>query len=233
MWLRRPRRRSPSLLRRRSFGSEGWTRQSRYGDGAKRNPPRRTAAGATPSRGAPPCAPTIGGNFGFSPTVHFFNGRLGNVGAMKRSPLMQRLDEILRSSKLSAGGFLGNDRRPLEEIIEADLRTVSASAHSLAEIAGRMRAITAAARRGQEMTVTVDDKLAARVMAVRGLIPCPWPHPGRFEKLVTNIERRDSGKSIRWSDLNIHMIEAHGFFEGRGSCFRIEPRELIEIVFWR
>jgi len=27
------------------------------------------------------------------------------------------------------------------------------------------------------------------------------------------------------------MIEAHGFFQGRGSSFRLEPKELVDVVF--
>jgi hypothetical protein len=31
--------------------------------------------------------------------------------------------------------------------------------------------------------------------------------------------------------LNIHLVEEHGFFEGRGAFFRIEPEELIRVIF--
>jgi hypothetical protein len=36
---------------------------------------------------------------------------------------------------------------------------------------------------------------------------------------------------IRWSDLSLHFIEAHGFFQGKGSPFRLEPRGLVEALF--
>jgi hypothetical protein len=36
---------------------------------------------------------------------------------------------------------------------------------------------------------------------------------------------------MHWSDLNIHLIAKHGFFEGKGSAFRIEPKELISTIF--
>ena len=150
---------------------------------------------------------------------------------MKRSPEMQRLEEILRSSKFAMGGFLGPDTRPLEEIVEADTAAVAKSGRTLSEIASRMRDITTAARLGQETAVKIDENLEAVTTATRGLIPCPWPHAERFPKTVTTLTRTDTGKSIRWSDLSIHMIEAHGFFEGRGTAFRIEPRDLIDILF--
>jgi hypothetical protein len=40
-----------------------------------------------------------------------------------------------------------------------------------------------------------------------------------------------TGKTIRWSLLGIHMIEEHGFFEGRGATFRLDPKELVNVVF--
>ena len=150
---------------------------------------------------------------------------------MKRSPDMQRLDEILRSSKLTSGGFLGSDTRPVEEVIEADTAAVVQAGHSLEEIADRMKAITEEAKRGLETNVRIGEKLEARTTSARGVIPCPWPHPGRYGKTVTTVRRVDTGQSIQWSDLSIHLIEAHGFFEGRGTPFRIEPRTLIEILF--
>ena len=53
----------------------------------------------------------------------------------------------------------------------------------------------------------------------------------RFAKRVTTIKLTESGEAISWSDLNIHLIEEHGFFEGKGSAFRIEPGELVRVIF--
>jgi hypothetical protein len=150
---------------------------------------------------------------------------------MKRTPHMQKLEETLRASKIVAGGFLGTDERPLEEIIEADGAEVTGLDRSIPEIATRMWEITDLAKRGLETSVEIDEGLEARVIEARGPIPCPWPHPGRFSKTVVMATRTGTGKSVRWTELNIHMIEAHGFFEGRGSGFRIEPADLIEVLF--
>lgn len=144
---------------------------------------------------------------------------------------MERLEQILRSHKISGPGFLGTDERPLEEIIEADAAALYRAGKSVEEVVQRMREITEAARAGLETTVDINENLQARIIDSRGLIPCPWPHPGSYGKAVTIAARLDTGKSIRWSELNIHMIEAHEFFEGRGSYFRIDPELLVEIIF--
>jgi len=150
---------------------------------------------------------------------------------MKRSPDMQRLEEVLRSSKLVAGGFLGTDTRPLEAVIESDLGEVERLGRTIPEVTSRMWEIADLAKRGLETTVHIESSLEARVIEARGPMPCPWPHAGTFLKTVVTATRTDTGKSVRWTELNIHMIEAHGFFEGRGSLFRIEPRDLVDVIF--
>ena len=77
----------------------------------------------------------------------------------------------------------------------------------------------------------IDNKRHVKVDEAKGSLVCPWPHPGRYAKRVTTVKLIQTGQIIKWSDLNIHLIEEHGFFEGKGALFRIEPRELIEIIF--
>jgi len=150
---------------------------------------------------------------------------------MKDSAETDRLEKILKSHKFSASGFLGNDSRSIMEIIESDEAALLKAGKSREKTAARMREITRQAKAGLETPVIINPGLEAQVVDARGTLPCPWPHPGRYGKTVTTATRTDTGQSIKWSELNIHMIESHGFFEGRGSYFRIEPEELIEIIF--
>jgi hypothetical protein len=150
---------------------------------------------------------------------------------MKESPQMQKLEQILRSSRLVSGGFMGDDRRSLNEIIGADAAAVSQLGFKMQQIAERMQAITdtAIARLGN--WTEVDEKRQAVVEEAKGSLVCPWPHSGRYAKRVTTVKHSDSGEIIKWSDLNIHLIGTHGFFEGRGAAFRIEPDKLTRIIF--
>ena len=150
---------------------------------------------------------------------------------MKRSPDVEKLEQVLRSSRLVAGGFLGSDTRTPEEIIQEDTAKAELLGQSVSHIAARMKDITEKAKAGLGTVVNINDRLECRVTDTRGWIPCPWPHPGRYSKAVTHVKRTDTGESIRWSDLSIHMIGEHGFFEGHGSSFRIDPEQLIKIIF--
>jgi len=150
---------------------------------------------------------------------------------MKESPQNKKLEALLRSSKLVAGGFLGADKRGVSEIIDADKNELSRLGFTGEQIAGRMQEITNVAKTGLGTWVRINDNLEAKTDEARGFLPCPWPHAGRFVKRVTTVRRINTSETIQWSDLNIHLIGRHGFFQGKGSTFRIEPKRLIEMIF--
>lgn len=150
---------------------------------------------------------------------------------MKKSPKAQKLEEMLRSSKLVLGGFIGTDTRSLLEIIDADMAQLAKNKTTCQTIAARMRHITELAQSGLGNWIKIDEHRQAMTEEAKGILVCPWPHPGKFPKRVTTLKLIDSGQSIRWADLNIHLIAEHAFFEGKGSAFRIEPKELISFIF--
>jgi hypothetical protein len=149
----------------------------------------------------------------------------------KESPQLQKLQEILRSSKLVAGGFMGSDSRCVLDIIDADVAELSRLSVTAEDIALRMRQISDIAKAALGNWAEIDPRRQAMTEEAKGALPCPWPHPGKFAKRITTVTLTDSGETIRWSDLNIHLIADHAFFEGRGSPFRIEPQKLIRIIF--
>lgn len=150
---------------------------------------------------------------------------------MKESPQNKKIETMLRSSKLVAGGFMGIDTRSVSEIIDSDINELSKADLTCEQVAGRMQKITDTAKSGLGTWVPINDILQAKTDDARGFIPCPWPHSGRFIKRITTLRHVDTGEAIQWSDLNIHLIGQHGFFQGQGSNFRIEPKKLIEMIF--
>lgn len=150
---------------------------------------------------------------------------------MKESPQTNKLDRMLRSSKLAAGGFMGSDTRSAAEVIDADASELSRLGHTAQEVATKMQSITDAAKAGLGTWVQIDDNRRVAAAEARGFSICPWPHSGRYVKRVTTVERLDTGATVCWSDLSIHLIAEHGFFEGKGSAFRVEPARLVAIIF--
>jgi hypothetical protein len=150
---------------------------------------------------------------------------------MKESPQDRKLEELLRSSRLAAGGFMGHDTRSASEVIDADTAELSRLGFTKEQAAEQMRQITKVAISGLGTWVQVGDDLEGKVDEAKGRLICPWPHKGQLAKRITIVKVIETGESIRWSDLNTHLISEHGFFEGKGSNFRIEPRELVRIIF--
>ncbi len=150
---------------------------------------------------------------------------------MEPLPQEKKLEYLLRSSKIVADGFLGNDPRSPEQIIETDLSALMHLGYTPEQVAERMQELTAIAIPQMGNAIRASDKLEVSCEDYKGDIICPWPHPVRLAKRVTVAKRLDTAESVRWSDLNIHMIAEHGFFEGHGSAFRVEPALLVRVIF--
>ncbi len=149
---------------------------------------------------------------------------------MKQSREMEKLEAMLRSSQLVAGGFLGDDSRNVSEVIEADRFVLEEAGVTASDLAKQMRKITDAAKKELGRRVMVDDRLEAWVNEAKGVLVCPWPHSGDFAKRTTMVKDVDTGESLIWSDLNIHLIKEHCFFEGKGSALRLCPAKLIKHI---
>ncbi len=150
---------------------------------------------------------------------------------MKKSPQTEKLEQMLRSSRLVADGFMGTDMRSLAEIIESDAAETARLGRTCDQIGLRMRQITDIATTGLGAWVDVDDKRRAMVNEAKGAIICPWPHPGKYAKRITILKLKTNDQTISFSDLNTHLIAEHGFFQGKNSRFRIKPKEIIEMIF--
>jgi hypothetical protein len=150
---------------------------------------------------------------------------------MKKSPQLQKLEEVLKSTKFSASGFMGNDQRNLWEIIDEDAAAVSKAGKTMEQVASRMQELTDAGADGLGDWIAIGQNLLVMVDDNRGVIPCPWPHHVRCLKRITTVQNTCTNRKLRWSELNVHLIRAHGFFEGKGSPFRLEPLILIQTIF--
>jgi hypothetical protein len=126
---------------------------------------------------------------------------------------------------------MGSDPRLSSEIITEDAARLASLGKTAAQIAERLQQLRDLARPALGNWIEVGDNLLVKSEDYKGFIVCPWPHAGRYEKRITTAQRRDTGKNISWTDLNIHLIGEHGFFEGKGAFFRIEPEELIAVIF--
>lgn len=78
--------------------------------------------------------------------------------------------------------------------------------------------------------MSIDDVFDVRVDSVRGKLPSPFGGPGMYDKVNTTVVNKRLGREVTFTDLHIHFVRDHGFYEGKGSLFRLEPHDLIEIL---
>lgn len=149
---------------------------------------------------------------------------------MKQTPRMAKIQANMRPGVMSLHGFLGTDPRDLADILAEDDGLVRRKGYTHRDIAERMMELREIGLAGLEDFITVDPYFEVRVESVRGKLPCPFGDPGIFPKTNITVRNLKTGKEVVYTDLHIHMVQAHGFYEGKGSPFRIDPVELAEIL---
>ena len=149
---------------------------------------------------------------------------------MKQTPQMQAVQRALRPGNITRDGFLGTDPRELSDLLAADDAVVKALDLTHRRIAERMTALRDAGRRGLGDFISVPQHFEVRVDSVRGQLPCPFGHPGLIAKTNITVRNLALKAEVTFTDLNIHLIADHGFYEGRGSPFRVDPAGLAHIL---
>ncbi|MBN1624247.1 MAG: hypothetical protein JXN10_09770 [Clostridia bacterium] len=149
---------------------------------------------------------------------------------MKQSPRYNQIQENMKPGAFTAHGFLGEDDRALKDIIRQDDADVEKLDLSHAQIAGRMQYFTELGKELLDIPVVVDEIYEVLVDDHRGEIPCPFADNQKAIKTNTRFTNKKLGITIYWSDLNIHMIRYHGFYEGKGSFFRNDPQKLAKAL---
>lgn len=149
---------------------------------------------------------------------------------MKESPRDKSLLSNLQASKFSAGGFLGSDQRPVDEIIADDLRQLGEIGRTVDEAVQLLNDAYERTREGLGKDVTLLPGVTGRFYESMGRIPSPFRGDGVFEKGEAVITDEDSGNSLIITKLGIHLIEKHHFFQGSGSRYRIEPQQVFQIL---
>ncbi|MDY7028024.1 MAG: hypothetical protein SVR04_06980 [Spirochaetota bacterium] len=149
---------------------------------------------------------------------------------MKQTPQMKKIQENMRPGVLTLHGFLGTDKRDLVEILEDDAAEVRRLGTTHQAIADRMKYLRDQGMRGLGEFIDVEPHFEVRVDSVRGGIPSPFGDAGLIRKTNTTVRNKALSREIVYTDVNIHLIGVHGFYEGRGSLFRMEPGELVEVL---
>ena len=149
---------------------------------------------------------------------------------MKQTPQEKHIYENFKPGKITKDGFLGNDTRHIHDIIEEDMHILSRLNVSKEQIADRLQYFIEEGKKGLETPLDLGN-FTTQVIWRRGMLPSPFGDPKRlYHKIVATVVNKTLNKEITYTQLNVHMIRDHGFFEGKGSVFRVEPEEIVEVL---
>jgi hypothetical protein len=149
---------------------------------------------------------------------------------MKQTPQEKHIYENFKPGKISKDGFLGDDTRHIHDIIDDDRRTLDRLGITKEQMAERLQYFIEEGKKGLESVVDLGD-FTTQIQWDRGMLPSPFGDPKRlYHKIVAIVFNKKLQKEIRYTQLNVHMIREHGFFEGKGSVFRLEPEEVVTVL---
>ena len=141
---------------------------------------------------------------------------------MQETPEDKALEDRLGASKFSGEGFLGTDHRTVDEIIAEDRRTLERLGLPRERLLAALRDVFDKARAELGGEIPVRPGVVAVAHESMGRIPSPFRGDGVFEKGDV-VLRSASGEELVLTALGLSMIEKHGFFQGRGSRYRVDP----------
>jgi len=142
---------------------------------------------------------------------------------MDQPPEQKKLRERLEPSFFSGTGFLGEDQRPIDEIVATDMQRIQTAEIELTELISRLKSAYETTKNALGAPVMIQPGVEGKFYESMGRIPSPFRGDGVFEKGEAHIKALDTGESLIITQLSLHLIEKYHFFQGRGCRYRIDP----------
>jgi hypothetical protein len=168
------------------------------------------------------------------------------VGGKNSTELIRKLKEIhgrsiadlekdMRPGGISTSGFLGPDEKLLD-VLAADNKFVVDDCGLTHQILARhlheLAAIglwQSARREDKKPFVYYGRRFQIQMKFSRGKQPSPFKD-GTSSGTNAKLRNLDNGKEIYFGLLVPYMMERFGFYEGKGTAYRLEPSEILEVL---
>lgn len=148
---------------------------------------------------------------------------------MKNTPEDLAAFEKMKAGGISAQGFLGDDKRSLADIIEADAEAFRRHKLDRDGVADFLEELRDKGQKGLGEPISIGGRWVVSSGDARGTLPCPWGD-GVFHKNSIQVFDEQNGIELVYSDLSIHLLREHGFCQGKGSPFRLDPADLAGVM---
>ena len=142
---------------------------------------------------------------------------------------IDRLEQAMRPGAASEKGFLGPRERLLEVLASDNIYVTQERRLTHQQLARALRMLAAIGRKhpGQEFAY-LGRRYRVGVQYYRGFQESPF-EDGTQANSEATIENLSNGKTLGFSLLVPDMIERYGFYEGRNTPYRVEPRRILEV----
>ena len=149
---------------------------------------------------------------------------------MKMTPELRHAAEKMKPGALTRHGFFGSDERDLATIINDQRAACRRLGVSWQAIAQAMKRVGRQGLAGFGAPVAVEGTWEVVANENRGKLPSPFPRPGMYQKTVFTVTNLATKKTVRYTELAIHLIDQYGFFQGKGSPFYNPPKNLVDVL---
>ncbi len=147
---------------------------------------------------------------------------------------IRELEESMRPQGLSTAGFLGKDEGLLE-VLAADNDWVLGSGLTHQELARHLNVLSAISHEAAEPREESEIFIyrGVRFITVRfvtdGFQESPF-RDGTKENCDVGLTNVDNGEGFKFSPLVPKMVERYGFYEGHGTSYRVDPRDIVKVL---
>ena len=143
------------------------------------------------------------------------------------------LEEDMRPGRLSSAGFLGEDERLLDVLAADNRYVVEELGLTHQQLARHLLLLGAVA---QKEAVKEPKEIAyhgrkfkVRATLFKSSVKSPF-EDGTRTNCEATVENLGNGKKLTYSLLVPQMIERYGFYEGKGTRYRVEPRAVLQVL---
>ncbi len=152
---------------------------------------------------------------------------------------LAEVEARMRPGRMSQKGFLGEHER-LTEVLSGDAATLTELGLTPDLLTERLEALLEPALLSRQSVIRIGHH-RVRLERYKGrqscpfapephLNPCPFGRGTKYGSVDWRIRNERSGIELTGPGLIVHLIGAHGFFEGLQSPYRVDPRALAGLL---